>query len=82
MNQIAYASYMANEYDTAVDWFQRLLRQDPYRYEDLETYSNILYIKGNYGELASLAFNCFQNDKYRPESCCVVGNYLSLRGDH
>jgi anaphase-promoting complex subunit 8 len=41
-----------------------------------------LYIKENYGELANLAFNVFQNDKYRPESCCVIGNYYSLRGDH
>lgn len=24
----------------------------------------------------------FSNDKYRPESCCVIGNYYSLRGDH
>ena len=45
-------------------------------------YSNSLYIKENYGELAHLAFNVFQNDKYRPESCCVIGNYYSLRGDH
>jgi anaphase-promoting complex subunit 8 len=58
------------------------LRKDPFRYENLDLYSNILYIKENYGELANLAFNVFQNDKYRPESCCVIGNYYSLRGDH
>ena len=82
MNQIAHASYISQEYDIAIDWFQRLLRTDPYRYENLDLYSNILYIKENYGELANLAFNVFQNDKYRPESCCVIGNYYSLRGDH
>jgi len=82
MNQIAHASYISLEYDIAIDWFQRLLRQDPYRYENLDLYSNILYIKENYGELANLAFNIFKNDKYRPESCCVIGNYYSLRGDH
>lgn len=82
MNQIAHASYVALEYDIAIDWFQRLLRQDPFRYENLDLYSNILYIKERYGELANLAFTVFQNDKYRPESCCVVGNYYSLRGDH
>ena len=82
MNQIAHASYISQEYDIAIDWFQRLLERDPYRYENLDLYSNILYIKESYGELANLAFNIFQNDKYRPESCCVIGNYYSLRGDH
>ena len=51
MNQIAHASYISLEYDIAMDWFQRLLRQDPYRYENLDLYSNILYIKENYGEV-------------------------------
>ena len=82
MNQIAHASYVALEYDIAIDWFQRLLKQDPFRYENLDLYTNILYIKEKYGELSNLAFNVFQNDKYRPEACCVVGNYYSLRGDH
>ena len=48
----------------------------------MDLYSNILYIKENYGELAHLAYKVFHNDKYRPESCCVIGNYYSLRGDH
>ena len=65
-----------------MDWFKNLLKTDPYRYENLDLYSNILYIKENFGELANLAFNVFNNDKYRPETCCTVGNYYSLRGDH
>ena len=81
-NQIAHGSYQAQEYDVAVDYFKQLLKADPYRYENLDLYSNILYIKENFGELANLAFNVFNNDKYRPESCCTVGNYYSLRGDH
>jgi anaphase-promoting complex subunit 8 len=32
--------------------------------------------------LANLAYKCFQNDKYRPETCCVIGNYYGLKGDH
>lgn len=59
MNQIAHASYISLEYDVAVDWFQKLLKSDPFRYENLDLYSNILYIKENYGELAHLAFNVF-----------------------
>jgi anaphase-promoting complex subunit 8 len=48
----------------------------------MDTYSNILYIKENHGDLANLALRCFYNDKFSPESCCVVGNYYSLMGDH
>jgi anaphase-promoting complex subunit 8 len=48
----------------------------------MDTYSNILYIKENHGDLANLALRCFYNNKYSPEACCVVGNYYSLMGDH
>lgn len=81
-NQIAHASYQSQEYLVAIDYFKQLLKADPYRYENLDLYSNILYIKENFCELANLAFNVFHHDKYRPEACCTVGNYYSLRGDH
>ena len=32
--------------------------------------------------LSSLAHRCIGVDKYRPESCCVIGNYYSLKGSH
>ena len=48
----------------------------------MDLYSNILYIKEEYGDLAHLAYTTFHSDKYRPETCCVLGNYYSLRGDH
>ncbi len=70
------------EFDVSLDWFEKLTAMDPFRYENLDLYSNILYIKENYGELAYLAYRAFHNDKYRPETCCVIGNYYSLRGDH
>ncbi|CDW85316.1 anaphase-promoting complex subunit 8-like [Stylonychia lemnae] len=82
LNQIAHASYASQEYDAALDWFSKLISVDPFRFENMDLYSNILYIKENFGELAHLAYKVFHNDKYRPESCCVIGNYYSLRGDH
>ena len=82
INQIAHASYTSQEYDVALDWFSKLIVLDPFRYENLDLYSNILYIKENFGDLAHLAHRVFHLDKYRPESCCVIGNYFSLRGDH
>lgn len=81
-NLVAHGQYMAHNYDKSVTQFQNLLKIDPYRYESLDLYSNILYIQEKYGELANLAFSLHQNEKYRPETCCIVGNYYALRGDH
>ena len=50
--------------------------------ENMDTYSNILYIKEKQGELANLAMRCFYNNKYCAETCCIVGNYYSLIGEH
>jgi anaphase-promoting complex subunit 8 len=87
MNQIAHSFYNNQcnssfdvEFDISLEWFERLVEIDPFRFENMDTYSNILYIKENQGELANLALRCFYNNKYTPETCCVVGNYYSLMG--
>jgi tetratricopeptide (TPR) repeat protein len=41
-----------------------------------------LYIKEAKSSLSFLAHAVFKNDKFRAESCCIVGNYYSLKGDH
>jgi anaphase-promoting complex subunit 8 len=56
INQIAHASYSSQEYDISLDWFSKLVSIDPCRHENMDLYSNILYIKENYGELAHLAY--------------------------
>lgn len=87
LNSIAHAYYLLHgilnnlplEYDNSKEYFEKLLNIDPCRYENLDTYSNILFIKENFCELANLAYRCYQNDKYRPETCCIIGNYYSLK---
>ena len=56
--------------------------RDPYRLIHIDTYSNILYVKERQAELSHLAHVVVKVDKYSPESCCVVGNYYSLKGQH
>ena len=68
------------EYEISQEYFEQLFLKDPYRYENIDIYSNILFIKENYCELANLAHRCFQIDKYRPETCCVIGNFYGLKG--
>ena len=73
MNQIAHSFYnnqgiwcIYQEFDISLEWFQKLLEIDPFRFENMDTYSNILYIKENQGELANLALKEFYNNKYVP----------------
>lgn len=80
--QIAKAQYSLREFDQVEAIFEGLLRNDPYRVEDMDMYSNVLYAKECFSGLSYLAHRVFMTDKYRPESCCIIGNYYSLKGQH
>ena len=54
----------------------------PAHLQGMDIYSNILYVKEEFAALSALAHRVAASDKYRPEACCVVGNYYSLRGQH
>ncbi|XP_050223295.1 anaphase-promoting complex subunit 8 isoform X2 [Mercurialis annua] len=80
--QIAKAQYSLREFEQVEVIFEELLRTDPHRIEDMDMYSNVLYAKECFAALSYLAHRVFTTDKYRPESCCIIGNYYSLKGQH
>ena len=80
--QVAIAYHNMRGVDKAVEYFQQLEKLDPYRLDNLDTYSNLLYVKEQRVELAHLAHKTVEIDKYRTETCCVIGNYYSLRSQH
>lgn len=80
--QIAKTQYSLREFEQVEVIFEELLRNDPYRVEDMDMYSNVLYAKECFSALSYLAHRVFLTDKYRPESCCIIGNYYSLKGQH
>ncbi|KAF5303006.1 hypothetical protein FQR65_LT08335 [Abscondita terminalis] len=82
MAQMAIAYHNRRELDKAIMMFKDLLLLDPYRLDNLDTYSNLLYVKEMKTELANLAHTAVNIDKYRVETCCVIGNYYSLRAEH
>ncbi|ESO98293.1 hypothetical protein LOTGIDRAFT_114719, partial [Lottia gigantea] len=82
ISQIAVAYHNMREVDQAVAAFTELQVLDPYRLENMDIYSNLLYVKEMEAELAHLAHRSCDIDKYRVETCCVIGNYYSLRGQH
>jgi anaphase-promoting complex subunit 8 len=76
-SQLGLVNYHLRELETALEWFESI--QDPYRLENKDVYSNILYVKEDRVGLSQLAHQAVLVDKYRPETCCIVGNYYSLK---
>lgn len=80
--QRALLHYHSKDFDEAERIFSDLLLTDPYRLDHLDEYSNILYVMDLRPKLAFLAQLATATDKFRPETCCVVGNYYSLKSEH
>lgn len=62
--------------------FRELQEIDPYRLDTLDTYSNLLFVKDLKREMAFLAHKAVEINKYRPETCTLIGNYYSIRAEH
>ncbi|KAL2887799.1 Anaphase-promoting complex subunit 8 [Ceratocystis lukuohia] len=78
----ALLAYHAKDFYGAEQTFSKLLALHPHRLDSLDHYSNILYVLGMRPKLAFLAHLCSNVDRFRPESCVVIGNYYSLLSMH
>ncbi len=78
----ALLTYHGKDLITAEQQFSQLLSLHPHRLDSLDHYSNILYVLNLRPKLGFLAHLCSNVDKFRPESCVVVGNYYSLLSSH
>ncbi|KAL3823095.1 hypothetical protein ACHAXA_011147 [Cyclostephanos tholiformis] len=81
-SQLAMAYYDARDYDSAHEHFLALSEREPYRLDQMDAFSNVLYVKDQKVALSHLAHRSMTVDKYRPETCIVVGNYYSSRARH
>lgn len=79
LTQHAICSYHTREFADAKSLLQDLHRHNPYRLDSMDVYSNILYVQEDAVALSQLAHIAVQVDKYRAETCCIVGNYYSLK---
>ncbi|RXG71500.1 Cell division cycle protein 23-like protein [Armadillidium vulgare] len=68
--------------EEAVTLYKEIEALDPFRLENVDVYSNLLYVQEMRVDLSHLAHRVVTIDKYRVETCCVIGNYYSLRGQH
>ncbi|KAI5290435.1 Anaphase-promoting complex subunit 23 [Ascosphaera acerosa] len=80
--QRALLFYHSKDFDEAAQLFSEILSANPYRLDGLDHYSNILYVMSARPQLAFIAQLATATDRFRPETCCVVGNYYSLKSDH
>jgi anaphase-promoting complex subunit 8 len=77
--QLAVVHYHLRELEQALMWFKESSADDRYSLDHKDVYSNILYVKEDRVALSHLAHEAVVIDKYRPETCCIVGNYYSLK---
>ncbi|CDF36896.1 TPR repeat-containing protein [Chondrus crispus] len=80
--QLALALYNVRRFDEAQQLYDDIYTEDPHCLDGIDIYSNILYVKEDKVQLSLLANRCIKIDKFRLETCCVIGNYYSLRGQH
>lgn len=78
MTQRATALYHLHDFSQAEAQFDRILSLDPYRIDDIDVLSNILYVTNNRLKLTRLANEFLAIDKDRPEVCCLVGALIDL----
>ncbi|EPT05038.1 hypothetical protein FOMPIDRAFT_1112440 [Fomitopsis schrenkii] len=74
--------YHMHDFKEAANQFQKIFAADPYRIDDIDIYSNILYVTEDQSALSTVAHEFTIIDKDRPEICCLIGNYFSLRNEH
>eukprot|EP01134_Creolimax_fragrantissima_P006384 CFRG6384T1 len=80
--QLAVSYFNYRDMDEAQRLFEEVRRKEPHNLDRVDYYSHVLYVKKLVAELSHLARDVTKIDKYRPETCLVVGNYYSIRKDH
>ena len=74
--------YVRQHYDESQAILAHLYSVYPHRLDQLDTYSNILYVKEDSATLSFLAHFLVRHHKYHYITQCVVGNYYALKSQH
>lgn len=70
------------DFEAASSTFSSRLTSSPHNLTHLDHYSNILYVLSLRPALSFLAHLATSTDRFRPETCVIVGNYYSLVSEH
>eukprot|EP01132_Coremiostelium_polycephalum_P003667 gene3667-4566_t len=80
--QTAIGNYNLRTYDVGEELFEKLIEIEPNRLENIDIYSNILYVRDKKAQLSMLAHRALTIEKFCPETCCIIGNYYSIKSEH
>ena len=80
--QIGKTHFELGDHVEARSHFQRIRKKAPFRVQDMELYSTVLWHLKHDTELAFLAHELVEIDRYSPETWCIIGNLFSLQRDH
>ncbi|KAI9711567.1 MAG: anaphase-promoting complex subunit cdc27 [Bogoriella megaspora] len=80
--QLGRALHEASSHKEAAEMFSRLHKIAPYRVEDTELYTTILWHLKSHVELAWLARELLDVDPHSPQAWCAIGNAWSLEREH
>lgn len=80
--QRAISLYQSGRFPEAEIILNDLAQKNIYMLDYMDILSNILYVLQKEEELSSLASRVMAIEKFRHETCCVLGNYYSLLGSH
>jgi anaphase-promoting complex subunit 8 len=67
------------DFEEAEKAFDGLREMDPFRLDEIEIYSNMLYVMNKKAKLAQIAHEYAQIDKNRAEVCCLIGRRFPFR---
>lgn len=82
ISQLAIAQNELRDIEAAVDNFKKVRTIDPFKLDDMDVYSNALYVSQKRYELASLAHTANEIEPFRYETCFCLANFYSLRAQH
>lgn len=74
--------YNNREFNEAVCLFRDIFKKHPYSLDNLDLYSNVLYVLKLNEDLYSLAKDCMKLNKYTVSTCIVLANYYSSIKDY
>ncbi|XP_025202196.1 cell division cycle protein 23 homolog [Melanaphis sacchari] len=80
--QFAIAHHNKREIAHAIVSFKTVMEMDPFRIDNLDLLSNLMYVCTSTDELVVLSKYVASIDRYRQETLCVLGNMYSLKCDH
>lgn len=74
--------YSTGKYKAAMELFNVIRKDDPYRVDSMDLYSNLLYVRKYVEGLSKLAYEVEQIDPFTTEANLSIANSFSAREQH